>query len=127
MSKYSGIELVKKLCEIYGPTGFEYKVAEFIKEQTEELCEYLPDRMGNLVCLVKGSGEGYNSEAPTKIMISAHMDEVGFIIKSIEDDGSVKFILDGGIDSKVLAGRSVVLFNEENIIKCIKGEKFDIA
>ena len=123
MSKYSGIELVKKLCEIYGPTGFEYKVAEFIREQTEGLCEYLPDRMGNLVCLVRGSGEGYNSDAPTKIMISAHMDEVGFIIKSVEDDGSIKFILDGGIDSKVLAGRSVVLFNEENIVKGVIDSK----
>ena len=103
MRKYSGIELVKKLCEIYGPTGFEYKVAEFIKEQTEGLCEYVPDRMGNLVCVVKGSGEGYDAQSPTKIMISAHMDEVGFIIKGINDDGSIKFILDGGIDAKVLS------------------------
>ena len=123
MSNYSGIELVKKLCEIYGPTGFEYKVAEFIKEQTEGLCEYIPDRMGNLVCLIKGCGEGYNADAPTKIMISAHMDEVGFIIKSVEEDGSVKFILDGGLDSKVLAGRSVVLFNEENIVKGVIDSK----
>ena len=123
MSNYSGIELVKKLCEIYGPTGFEYKVAEFIKEQTEGLCEYIPDRMGNLVCLVKGGGEGYDSESPTKIMISAHMDEVGFIVQSIEEDGSVKFILDGGIDSKVLAGRSVVLFNEENTVKGVIDSK----
>lgn len=123
MRKYSGIELVKKLCEIYGPTGFEYKVAEFIKEQTEGLCEYVPDRMGNLVCVVKGSGEGYDAQSPTKIMISAHMDEVGFIIKGINDDGSIKFILDGGIDAKVLAGRSVVLFNEENIIKGVIDSK----
>lgn len=123
MIKYSGIELVKKLCEIYGPTGFEYKVAEFIKEQTEGLCEYIPDRMGNLVCLVKGSGESYNAADPTKIMISAHMDEVGFIIKSIDDSGYVHFILDGGIDPKVLAGRSVVLFNEENVIKGVIDSK----
>ena len=123
MSKYKGIELIKKLCEIYGPTGFEYKVAEFIKEQTEGICEYLDDRMGNLVCLVKGGGEGYCEEKPTKIMISAHMDEVGFIISSIDGDGYVHFILDGGIDPKVLAGRSVVLFNEENIIKCVIDSK----
>lgn len=123
MSKYSGIELIKKLCEIYGPTGFEYKVAEFIKEQTDGLCDYLPDRMGNLVCLIKGSGDGYNAEDPTKIMISAHMDEVGFIVKSVEEDGSVRFILDGGIDSKVLAGRSVVLFNEENTVRGVIDSK----
>jgi len=123
MKKYSGIELVQKLCEIYGPTGFEYRVAEFIKEQTEGLCEYLPDRMGNLVCLMKGSGEGYNAESPIKIMISAHMDEVGFIIKRVDDDGYIHFILDGGIDSKVLSGRSVVLFNEENIVRGVIDSK----
>lgn len=123
MKNYNGTELLKELCEINGPSGFEYKVAEFIKEQTEGLCEYIPDRTGNLICLVRGGGDGYNAENPTKIMISAHMDEVGFIIRSIGEDGYVHFILDGGIDSKVLSARSVVLFNEENIIKGVIASK----
>lgn len=123
MKTYKGTELLKTLCEMYGPTGFEHNVAEFIKEQTEGTCEYIPDRTGNLICKVQGGGEGYNAENPKKIMISAHMDEVGFIIKRIDDDGYVHFILDGGIDSKVLAGRSVVLFNEENVVKGVIASK----
>jgi len=123
MKKYSGTELLKTLCEMYGPTGFEYKVAEFIKEQTEGLCEYIPDRMGNLICKVQGGGEGYNADAPQKIMISAHMDEVGFIIRSIDSDGYVHFILDGGINPKVMAARSVVLFNEEHTVKGLIASK----
>ena len=114
---------MKVLCEMYGPTGFEYKVAEFIKEQTEGLCEYIPDRMGNLICKVQGGGEGYNVEDPKKVMISAHMDEVGFIIRSIDSDGYVHFILDGGINPKVMAARSVVLFNEENTVKGLIASK----
>ena len=113
MKKYEGIELVRVLCEMYGPTGFEQNVAEFIKEQTEGICEHIQDRSGNLICKVNGTGE-----SKKKVMISAHMDEVGFIIKKIDDDGYIHFILDGGIDSKVLSARSVVLFNEEN---CVKG------
>ena len=123
MKTYNGTELLKNLCEMYGPTGFEHNVAEFIKEQTDGTCEYIPDRTGNLICKVQGGGEGYNTENPKKIMISAHMDEVGFIIRRIDDDGYVHFILDGGIDSKVLAGRSVVLFNEENVVKGVIASK----
>ena len=113
--KYTGIELLKKLCEINAPTGCEDRVAEFVKEQTEGFCEYLPDRIGNLICLVKG--EVKDTEKPVKVMVSAHMDEVGFMIKSIDSDGYIKFLIDGGIDSKVLSGRSVVFFNDEHTVK----------
>lgn len=123
MTNYSGKELLKALCEINGPTGFEYQVAEFIKEETKDLCEFIPDRTGNLICKVSGGGEGYDVINPKKIMISAHMDEVGFIIKRIDDDGYVHFILDGGINSKVMSARGVTLFNEENIVKGVIASK----
>ena len=123
MIKYSGIELLKKLCEIYAPTGCEERVAAFVREQTEGLCEYLPDRIGNLICLVKGGGDGYNAEKPVKIMVSAHMDEVGFMIKSIDGDGYIKFQTVGGIDSKVLSGRSIVLFSDEHTVKGVIASK----
>ena len=123
MKNYNGTELLAKLCEINGPSGFEYKVAEFIKEQTEGLCEYLPDRIGNLICLVKGGGKGYNAEKPVKVMVSAHMDEVGFMIRGIDGDGYIKFLVDGGIDPKVLSGRSVVLFSDEHTVKGVIASK----
>ena len=123
MKIYNGTELLKVLCELYGPSGFEYKVKDFIKEQTETTCEYIPNRTGNLICLIRGGGEGYNAKEPKKIMISAHMDEVGFIIRKIDDDGYIHFILDGGIDAKVLSGRSVVLFNEEKSVKGVIASK----
>ena len=123
MNRYNGIELLQKLCEIYAPTGCEERVSEFVREQTEGLCEYLPDRMGNLICLVKGGGEGYDEKSPVKVMISAHMDEVGFMIKSIDGDGYIRFIVDGGIDSKVLSGRSVVFFNDEHTVKGVIASK----
>ena len=117
--KYTGIELLKKLCQINAPTGREDMVAEFVKEQTDGLCEYIPDRIGNLICLVKGE----NREDPVKIMVSAHMDEVGFMINSIDSDGYIKFTIDGGIDSKVLSGRSVVFFNDEYTVKGVIASK----
>ena len=123
MTKYSGIELLRKLCEINGPTGCEDRVADFVRRQTEGLCEYLPDRIGNLICLVKGGGKGYNAEKPVKVMVSAHMDEVGFMIRGIDGDGYIKFLVDGGIDPKVLSGRSVVLFSDEHTVKGVIASK----
>ena len=123
MIRYDGIELLKRLCEINAPTGCEDRVAEFVREQTDGLCEYIPDRIGNLICFVKGSGEGYNAEEPVKVMVSAHMDEVGFMIKGIDSDGYIKFLVDGGIDSKVLSGRSVVLFSDEHTVKGVIASK----
>jgi endoglucanase len=56
-------------------------------------------------------------------MISAHRDEVGFIIKGIDDDGYVKFETVGGIDDSVLCGRNVILGNEEKQIKGVIASK----
>lgn len=123
MTEYSGIELLQKLCEINGPTGCEDRVASFIREQVKDACECHTDRIGNLICLVKGGGNGYKSEDPVKVMVSAHMDEVGFMIKSIDGDGYIKFQLDGGIDSKVLSGRSVELFGDEHTVKGVIASK----
>ena len=102
--KYTGIELLKKLCEINAPTGREDKVAEFVREQTEGLCEYIPDRIGNLICLVKGE----ETENPVKIMISAHMDEVGFMVTGILENGLIKVGSVGGIDPVCLSARRVI-------------------
>lgn len=124
MKQYKGTELIQMLCGIYGPTGFEAPVADFIRTQIEPFCDaILPDRVGNLIGVRKGGGEGYNATAPKKVMVSAHMDEVGFIVRNIDENGYVSFLLDGGIDSKVLAGRSVVLFNETHTVKGVINAK----
>lgn len=97
-------ELLKKLCLINGVSGDECDVREFIISQVENLCEYRIDNLGNLICFKKGR------KAPDKkIMIAAHMDEVGFIVTSIRDDGTLTFGAVGGIDPVVAVGRQVIV------------------
>ena len=109
MLKY-GVELLEYLCQKFGPTGFENEVADAIIEQLGDDCDKIvKDTFGNVYALVSGEGQAPRD----RVMISSHMDEVGFMITAIDDDGYIKFANLGGIDPKVLYGKQVVLGNEK--------------
>ena len=108
MTRYEGIELIKALCSRFGPSGCETEVADFIKEEIKECCDSLcEDRLGNLIARIS-----CGKTQPRKLMLSAHMDEVGFMINEITDDGYLKFEPVGGIDKSVLCGKKVVVGDE---------------
>lgn len=92
--------LVKELCNICAPSGFEDEVRTFLRERATA-DEIYTDTIGNLICHKKGNGR--------KIMVSAHMDEVGFIITEITDDGFLKFDELGSIETAVMYGKKVLI------------------
>ncbi len=97
------IELVKNLCAIDGTSGNEDAVRSYISEKLDALgVEYKIDNLGNI--LGKKSGK---YETDKTIMLAAHMDEVGLMITSICDDGSLKFGTVGGINSEALIGKTI--------------------
>ena len=98
------IQNLEKLCSISGISGREKAVSEEIEQQIKGHCEYHYDNLGNLIAVKKGK-----NQANHKVMISAHMDEVGMIITSVTSDGMLRFAPVGGIDSRVLIGRSVLV------------------
>ena len=115
MKKYEGIELVEKLCALFGPSGFEDEVAEFIAEQIKDVCDSLSkDRLGNVIAKIS-----CNKPESKKLMLSAHMDEVGFMVNEITDDGYLKFDTLGGIDRSVLCGKTVTIGDETKKINGI--------
>lgn len=97
------IELLKKLCSLSGASGNEDAVRDFIRSRAITFADDIKtDAMGNLMVLRLGK------RSTTKpLMLSAHMDEVGFIIKRITDDGMIKFGFVGGVDPRVVIGRRV--------------------
>ena len=112
--KYTGLELIKNLCDVFGPSGCEDKVAQFILEQIQGDCDSVTtDRAGNIIAKVSGRGLEYNEDEPRKVMISAHMDEVGVMISDITEDGYLKFATVGGITPAALIGKRVVIMNEK--------------
>lgn len=103
------LEQLKTLCLLNGTSGREENVRDYIISKIEGKCEYQVDPMGNILVFKKGKKVPKN-----KVMFSAHMDEVGFIITYITDDGYLKFATVGGINNKVIVGRSVTV-GEKNI------------
>lgn len=112
MQRLEGIDLLRALCLVPGPTGAEERVAELIREQLSDLdgVEVRCDRVGNLTALYPAHTAG-DGRAP-RVMVSAHMDEVGMIINDITDEGYLKFSNLGGIDPRVLCGRHVTVMGK---------------
>ena len=93
---------LETLCNINGISGDEGAVRDYIISQIEGLCEYSVDPLGNIIALCKGK-----KHSDKKLMISAHMDEVGFIVTYITDSGLIKFAPVGGIDKRIAFGKRV--------------------
>ena len=107
---------LKNLCLIDGISGDEGRVRDYIISRIKDKCTYSVDPMGNILAFKKGKNSPKN-----KVMLSAHMDEVGFIVTYICDNGFIKFTNVGGVDPKVALGRAVVI--GENSIKGVIGHK----
>ena len=97
------IDLLKTLCRASGVSGDEGEIREIIRAYAERYADDIfEDALGNLI--VTKSGERRTEK---KVMLCAHMDEVGVIATAITDDGYVKFACAGGIDRRVLVGKHV--------------------
>lgn len=95
---------LKKYCEILGPSGMEDEIREaIISDIKDSGCEYNVDSVGNLYVFKKGK-----KSRNKKVLFSAHMDEVGFMIKHIDSDGYLWFDAVGGIDRRVVSGKRIV-------------------
>lgn len=107
--KTADLALIERLSLAFGPSGAEDAVRAVLLESISALpCDCRVDRMGNLVAHMR-FGEG---EERVRLMISAHMDEVGFMVTEVMDDGYLRLDTVGGIDPSVLAGRKLTLENE---------------
>lgn len=95
-------ELLKELCLLDGTSGDETAVRDFIISKIDGHCDYRTDNLGNIIAFKKGK-----KAAKRKIMVDAHMDEVGLIITNITKDGFLKFSTVGGIDTAALMFRKV--------------------
>lgn len=110
IKKLSGAELIEALALEFGPSGCECRVRDMIKARAEAVADKtVVDRVGNLICRMSFG----RAEDRKRVMLCAHIDEVGFMIDGIRSDGMLTFGCVGGIDPSVLAGRKVTVGNEE--------------
>ncbi len=106
--------MLKDLCLINGTSGDESRVREYIIEQIKDYCDYQVDALGSIIAYKKG-----RKSPNKKVCFNAHMDEVGFIITEITDEGYLKFSAVGGIDRRVCLDKVVDI----NGVKGVIGDK----
>lgn len=94
------MELIKSLTEVFAPSGREKQISEFIKSKVSAYAdEIITDALGNLIVRKKGT--------KSKVMLAAHMDEIGVVATFIDDNGFIRFSAVGGLYNKDLLGRRV--------------------
>lgn len=103
------LDLVRKIVLAPAISGREDAVAEVIRTRMEPLCDEISrDKLGNLICLKRGSAPDGERR---KIMLAAHMDEIGFFVTFIEDNGFIRLTPIGGINFVAAAFTNVVFAN----------------
>lgn len=107
------IPLLSKICETPGTSGFEQQIRELVLQQVRPLVDTVEvDNMGNVITLKKAK----NNPSGKKVMIAAHMDEIGFIVTHIDDQGFLRFHTIGGFDPKTLTAQRVIVHGKKDLI-----------
>lgn len=100
------LDIINELSVLNGTSGDENTVSEFIRSKIPEKCKVMVDKLGNIIVVKKGK-----NRPNKKIMLCAHMDEVGFIVTDITNDGYLRFAAVGGISPSAVFGRQVCFAN----------------
>ncbi len=103
------LELLQEITDAPGVSGYENEIRNIIKRHLEGITQIEMDNLGSIICKKNGK-----SDSP-KIMLAGHMDEIGFMVKLITDEGFIKFSPLGGWWNQVMLAQRV-------IIKSIKGD-----
>jgi endoglucanase len=104
------VKLLKEICEVAGAPGHEQRVREIVLREIKKLADKISiDNMGNITAFRKGKKD-------KKVMIAAHMDEIGFIVTHIDENGFLRFTPLGGFDPKTLTAQRVKVHGRKDVI-----------
>ena len=104
------LELLTELCEVPGTSGREERIRAVVRRELEPLCDSIEvDPLGNLIARRSGGGG-------PRVMLSAHMDEIGFMVTHVEDGGFLRVIPLGGFDPKTLTAQRVIVHGREDLL-----------
>ncbi|MDG1428398.1 MAG: M42 family metallopeptidase [Crocinitomicaceae bacterium] len=104
------VDLLNKICTTPGAPGFEQEIRTLVLNEIRDLADEVEvDNMGNVYAIKRGTGD-------KRVMVGAHMDEIGFIVTHIDDNGFIRFHTLGGFDPKTLTAQRVIVHGKKDII-----------
>ncbi len=113
----SSMDFLKRMMSTKSPAGYEYESRKVWKDELSDKCDKLEsDWHGNVYAVLNGS-------AKPKIMILGHLDEIGFMVRHIGDDGFIRFRTIGGVDTAIIQARKVIIQTKNGNIPGIIGRK----
>lgn len=103
-------KLLNEICTTPGAPGFEQKVRSLVLREVKSLVDEVEvDNMGNVYAIRRGNSD-------KKIMVGAHMDEIGFMVTHIDDNGFIRFHTLGGFDPKTLTAQRVLIHGKKDVV-----------
>ncbi|MFH1721983.1 MAG: M42 family metallopeptidase [Candidatus Altiarchaeota archaeon] len=110
------MDLLERLCRAHAVSGFERDVSKIMFDELKKSCEQAEiDDFGDVIAK---KGEGKN-----KVMLAAHIDEIGLMVKYINKEGFIHFVKIGGIDDSIILGQKVVVKTQKGDVTGIIGAK----
>jgi putative aminopeptidase FrvX len=116
-SKDRTLEFLKELVEAHGVPGFEGDVARIMQKHLKGVGEFSRDRLGSFICEKPGDDKG------PKVMLAGHLDEVGFLVKSVTKEGFVKFLPLGGWWGHVVLAQRLIIKTRKGDVLGVVGSK----
>ncbi len=114
-------ELVKRLTEVYGPSGHEQRIRDVIRDEIKGAADEVRiDALGNLIARKRGTGSGPRK----KVMVAAHMDEIGVMITHVDEKGFLRFAPLGEVNPAALVGQRCQF--ENGVVGTFGRERKDI-
>ncbi|MBS1252857.1 MAG: putative aminopeptidase YsdC [Anaerolineales bacterium] len=108
------LKLLEKLSNARGVAGNETAVRRIIRQAIQDhVDEVRVDNLGNLLAVKRPAPEQSGAGEPRRVMVAAHMDEVGFMVLHVQSDGTLKFRTIGGIDSRIVLSKTVRIGDDD--------------
>ncbi|MEG0025281.1 MAG: M42 family metallopeptidase [Akkermansia sp.] len=105
------VDLLRRICATPGAPGFEHSIRDLLIEEVEPLVDAIRvDNIGNVIAVIEGK------DTTKPVMAAAHMDEIGFMVRHIDNKGFIRFLPLGGFDPKTLTAQRVIVHGKKDLI-----------
>lgn len=116
--KYFNMDLMRELCQTNGISGFEDDIADIFERELKDVVDTIEkDHMGNMICTKKGK------KSKPSVMLASHMDEIGLMVRFIDDNGFLRFTKIGGINDQMLQNQTVTIHTPQGDVTGVLGSK----
>lgn len=109
------VKLLQQLTEAHGVPGQEEQIRKIVRNELKSICKISTDTMGNMICYLPAKKKPAKG-TPKKLMLAAHMDEIGFIVKHIDDKGFLRVQPLGGWDPRQMFSQRVFVHTQKGML-----------